>query len=160
MQQPVESSPAPPCAVAAGGRLTHLADLDALAAGDLGVFFFADVRPLMGVAGLLDWHLGGQLSRALSSGALSGMAQEQTLMATDGRLGRRRLFCFGLGIATAWQPGLGAAAAAAAAQAIERAGGKHWAALAPVVPHRAQVEAEFVAAARRCLAATVPILCC
>jgi hypothetical protein len=74
-----------------------LSGLDQLAAESVAVFVFSDVRPLRGVAGFLDWRLCGALSRTLEDGLLVGESGEAMLLPSVGRLGRRRLFVFGLG---------------------------------------------------------------
>lgn len=74
-----------------------LRELDRLRPESIGVFCFADVRPLRGAAAHLDWRVCGALSRRLESGVFKGVAGESLLLATKGRLGRHRLFMFGLG---------------------------------------------------------------
>jgi hypothetical protein len=63
--------------------------------------FFADERPLHGVAGLCDWRLCGRLSRLLMGGRVRGAWGETTLYppVVDGvpRLPFARLVLFGLG---------------------------------------------------------------
>ncbi len=56
-----------------------------------------DERPLTGLAGLLDWRMGGELSRCLQSGLCTGASGEQVLLSTRGRVAPRRLFVFGVG---------------------------------------------------------------
>lgn len=74
-----------------------LGDLDSLRPEAVGIFCFTDVRPLTGVAGFVDWRVCGALSRRLESKEFFGKAGEVLLLATTGRLGRQRLFVFGLG---------------------------------------------------------------
>ncbi len=78
-------------------RTPSLHALDALEAPDLVLGLFEDVRPLPGTAGLVDWRLGGQLSRFIQSGWLDGTEDELALVPTSCRIGARRLFVLGLG---------------------------------------------------------------
>jgi hypothetical protein len=62
--------------------------------------FFSDERPLRGAAGLVDWRLGGRLSRMLQSGRVRGERGEATLYPPPGsprRVPFPRLLLFGLG---------------------------------------------------------------
>jgi hypothetical protein len=74
-----------------------LAGLDGLVADNMGLFVCSDVRPLKGVAGLIDWRLCGALSAAVLNQHFSGDVGENLLMPVLGRFGPRRLFVFGLG---------------------------------------------------------------
>ncbi len=80
-----------------GPEYVDLAGLDGLEAESIGLFVFADVRPLKGVAGLIDWRLCGALSRCLLERAFLGQTDETLLMPVQGRFGPRRLFVVGLG---------------------------------------------------------------
>lgn len=71
--------------------------LDTLEVETLALFLPADRRPLRGAAGIIDWRLCGELSRALISGGLTGKLGERLLMPTHGRVGARRLIVFGAG---------------------------------------------------------------
>lgn len=76
------------------------ADLPAVdATGDLplALFCYADVRPLRGAAGMVDWRLCGAVSATLIDGTFSAEAGEVLLLPTTGRWGQRRVFVFGLG---------------------------------------------------------------
>lgn len=74
-----------------------LGALNRLPGDTLVVFLPQDVRPLRGAAGYLDWRLCGALSQTFVEGTFSGAPREVMLMPTGGRLGRRRVFAFGLG---------------------------------------------------------------
>jgi hypothetical protein len=74
--------------------------LDTLEVETLALFMLADRRPLRGAAGIIDWRLCGELSRALLSGGLTGKLGERLLMPTHGRVGARRLIVFGAGPST------------------------------------------------------------
>lgn len=64
----------------------------------LAVFpFFSDERPLRGAAGLVDWRLGGALSRKLMAGYLEGGFGEQGMVASPGKLRVEGILLFGLG---------------------------------------------------------------
>ena len=65
--------------------------------GDLVLSFFADERPLHGVAGLADWRLYGQITRLITSGHCSGERGESLMMPAGPRLPFSRIFLFGLG---------------------------------------------------------------
>ena len=65
---------------------------------DLGVVpVFSDERPLLGLAGLIDWRGSGCLSAVLRSGFSSSAAGEQMLVPCDRRLPIDRLVLVGLG---------------------------------------------------------------
>lgn len=57
---------------------------------------WSDIRPLRGVAGLLDWRLCGRLSQLLRDGRVSGAPREKLLLVT-GRIPWKRLLVLGLG---------------------------------------------------------------
>jgi leucyl aminopeptidase len=67
----------------------------------LVVPLWADVRPLRGAAGLLDWRLNGRLSRLLREGRLEGTAGEKLLFFTT-RVPWRRVLTIGLGPTTSF----------------------------------------------------------
>lgn len=71
--------------------------LDTLEVETLALFLLTDGRPLRGAAGIVDWRLCGELSRALMSGGLTGQLGERLLMPTNGRIGAKRLLVFGAG---------------------------------------------------------------
>lgn len=58
---------------------------------------FSDERPFKGVAGLLDWRLGGTLSALAKQGFLSGRAGEAVMLPGRPRLPFDKLVLFGLG---------------------------------------------------------------
>lgn len=58
---------------------------------------FADERPLVGLAGLIDWRSSGRLSAVLRSGFFRGAAGEQLLMPGERRWPVDRLVLLGLG---------------------------------------------------------------
>ncbi len=65
---------------------------------DLGVVpVFSDERPLLGLAGLIDWRGSGCLSAVLRSGFSSSEPREQVLVPCDRRLPVDRLVLVGLG---------------------------------------------------------------
>lgn len=96
-------APSPP--IAASNLASSLAILpvdlarwDRDGRGDLlAVFFWQDVRPLRGAAGLLDWRLCGKLSGLIQSGRLTGTEGEQLLLPSGGRLPWRLIMVMGLG---------------------------------------------------------------
>lgn len=65
---------------------------------DLGVVpVFSDERPLLGLAGLIDWRGSGCLSKLVRSGFCRSVAREQVLVPCDRRLPVDRLVLVGLG---------------------------------------------------------------
>jgi hypothetical protein len=65
---------------------------------DLGVVpVFSDERPLLGLAGLIDWRGSGCLSKLVRSGFCSSAVREQVLLPCDRRLPVDRLVLVGLG---------------------------------------------------------------
>ena len=65
---------------------------------DLAVLpVFADERPLVGLAGLVDWRASGRLSRLLLRGHLSGAPGERLLTPGGSALPARRLVLLGAG---------------------------------------------------------------
>jgi len=65
--------------------------------GALALFRFAEMRPLGGVNGLVDWRLLGRLSRLVIDGFLTGAPDESLLFPLGGRLPQDRLLLLGLG---------------------------------------------------------------
>lgn len=56
--------------------------------GDVvAALFFADQRPVLGPAALLDWRLGDPLTQGLVAGACSGRPGENLLVRNNGKLG-------------------------------------------------------------------------
>lgn len=78
------------------GRWDHCPGGDALV-----VPLWADVRPLRGAAGLLDWRLNGRLSQLLREGRLEGVAGEKLLFFTT-RVPWRRILTVGVGPTTSF----------------------------------------------------------
>jgi hypothetical protein len=62
----------------------------------LVVPIWSDIRPLRGVAGLLDWRLCGKLSQMIREGRVSGSAGEKLLLVT-GRVPWPRILGIGAG---------------------------------------------------------------
>ncbi len=56
-----------------------------------------DERPLRGDAGHLDWRLGGEISRLLASGYLSGRRDEAAMIPGGAMLGADRVILIGVG---------------------------------------------------------------
>jgi len=75
-----------------------LARWDQAPAGELlAVGFYADLRPLRGAAGLVDWRFDGRISSLIVGGNLSGAEGEQLLMPNHRRLPWRWTLALGLG---------------------------------------------------------------
>lgn len=136
---------------------TDLHGLDALAHEALGLFCWADIRPLGGVAGYLDWRLCGALSRVLEKGTFSGAMHESLLFRAPSRLGDKRLFVFGLGPFA----GGNAAVEAVVTQAytsMRAAGVDNVVLAAPKSTRHPEAEAAFVEAADRALPGPVALI--
>ncbi len=58
---------------------------------------FEDVRPLRGVAGLLDWRLNGFISRLILEGRFRGEFEEVLLMPSGGRVKAEQIILLGVG---------------------------------------------------------------
>lgn len=95
-------------------KSADLAGLDAVDFESIGLFCWADVRPLVGVAGYIDWRLCGALSRTLLNQQFVGQLHESMLMPVQSRLSFKRIFVFGLGASADYSTAL-------AKQAIKRA---------------------------------------
>ncbi|MBW2279060.1 MAG: hypothetical protein JRF63_16355 [Deltaproteobacteria bacterium] len=65
--------------------------------GALGLFRFAELAPLTGVNGLVDWRILGQLSRLVIDGFVTGEPDESLLFPLAGRLPHNNLLLLGLG---------------------------------------------------------------
>lgn len=72
--------------------------LDALDGEDLIAFAREDERPLLGLAGLVDWRACGKVTRMVKDGAFSGAAGEALIAFPAGSLRIRRLFLMGAGM--------------------------------------------------------------
>jgi hypothetical protein len=125
-----------------------LGGLDALPAEAVALFVFEDVRPLRGVAGYLDWRLCGALSQVLLDGTFTGGEGEALLLPATGRLGRRRLFVFGLGPVIACGADVLGRVCRRAHEVMQRAGVSA-AVLAAPQTHAGDFESAFVAAAQK-----------
>jgi hypothetical protein len=76
----------------------ELRRLDGLAPGGLlGLFRFAELRPLAGVNGLVDWRLLGHLSKTVIDGFAESAADESLLLPLGERLPHDHLLLLGLG---------------------------------------------------------------
>lgn len=63
----------------------------------LAAFLFADQRPLVGAAGLLDWRLDGEVTRMLQAGRISGSRGEQLVLRAGGKLKTQWVLLVGAG---------------------------------------------------------------
>lgn len=71
--------------------------LDTLKSEAMALPMFSDERPLRGALGLVDWRLGGQISRLILRGRVTGAAAEKVLVPARPKLPFDKLFLFGLG---------------------------------------------------------------
>lgn len=63
----------------------------------VGAFFFSDQRPLEGAAGLLDWRLGGALTRQLQQGLVAGRFGELVALRSNGKVAADWVMFLGAG---------------------------------------------------------------
>jgi len=97
-------------------------DIKKLETEALIVSFFADVRPLKGLAGELDWLLCGSLSDLLLHQKLEGSLGEVALFTSRGKIPAQKIFLVGLGSQAALSPSTLRKAARAAASTAWTAG--------------------------------------
>jgi hypothetical protein len=100
-----------------------LANLDALDVDSVVCGVCADVRPLAGLLGMIDWRLCGRISRYLQEGTVRGDDGEKVLLPSLGRIPSPRIFLYGWGPSTSLlqQP---SARVAAMIEMVEKAGGR------------------------------------
>lgn len=67
---------------------------------------WSDVRPVRGLAGLLDWRLGGRLSALLESRFVTGEAGEALLLPGRPHVPMEKLLVVGLGMRTEFAEGV------------------------------------------------------
>lgn len=79
-------------------------ELDGIHSDALCLFLFEDVRPLKGIAGLVDWRLGAFLSGRIESGWISCAAGERFILPAGPKLPVTRIFGFGLGPVSGFDP--------------------------------------------------------
>jgi hypothetical protein len=92
---------------------------------------FKDDRPLRGAAGLVDWRLGGRLSRLIKGDKASAEAGETMLLPPGRRLRFSKLLWFGLGDAKGYSDERFKHDLAWILDVVARAGVKDWALQAP-----------------------------
>lgn len=83
-----------------------LESLDEIHSDSLCLFLFEDVRPLKGLAGLVDWRLGAYLSRQLEGGWLTGKSGERFIVPARHKLQVNKVFGFGLGPSSTFEPSM------------------------------------------------------
>lgn len=112
---------------------------------DLGVLpIFADERPLQGLAGLVDWRMGGSLSMLLRAGFCTGAAGEAVLLPGRRTLPVERLVLLGLGPSRAFDRAAAEAAGERLVAVVEGLRpGDVLVAMPGRAPERAVVEAVF-----------------
>jgi hypothetical protein len=134
---------------------TNLHKLNELKGESIGLFCFADERPLAGVAGCIDWRICGQLSRVLQNEFFSAETSEMLMLPVSGRFGTRRLFLFGLGAADAWNAKQCAKVLKHAALVMRKAGVDDLVLAAPARFGAPEVETQFAEIACRELGNTL-----
>lgn len=80
----------------------ELRSLDRLAGELVVASMFAEERPPRGIAGLLDWRLGGRLSRLCAEGYVEGSDGETLLVPGRPRVGFEKIVVIGLGARAAF----------------------------------------------------------
>lgn len=80
----------------------ELRSLDAAPADAIACGLYEDARPMRGVAGLLDWRLGGRLSALLDARYLTGKSGEVMLVPGTTKLPFAKVLLFGLGVRAAF----------------------------------------------------------
>lgn len=83
-----------------------LESLDGLNSDALCLFLFEDVRPLRGLSGLVDWRLGAAISGHLETGWLTGASGERFILPAHHKLPVNKIFGFGLGPSSSFEPAL------------------------------------------------------
>jgi hypothetical protein len=96
--------------------------LDEVHSDSLCLFLFEDVRPLAGLAGLVDWRLGAYISRHLEKGWLTGGSGERFIIPARHKLQVNKVFGFGLGPVESFDPALQHALVLDAFRVLARAG--------------------------------------
>ena len=80
--------------------------LDGITADVIACAIWEDRRPMMGLAGLLDWRLAGRLSRLAKEGFASGARGEAVLVPGRPRLPFEKILLLGLGARSAFGDGV------------------------------------------------------
>ncbi|MFC1611875.1 M17 family peptidase N-terminal domain-containing protein [Myxococcota bacterium] len=135
-----------------------LAGLDSQRPEAVAVFCFSDVRPLAGGAGYLDWRVCGAISRRIESGAFGARQGEIILLPTQGRLGRQRLFVFGLGALATCDGPILKRVCRDALEVMRRAGAEKPVFVAPAAHDDSEIEGRFVRALSEELPREVAVL--
>ncbi len=105
---------------------------------------FEDERPLQGLAGLVDWRMGGQLSTLLRDGFFVGASTDVVLMPGRRTLPMQRLVLVGLGPSAEFDQAAAEATGERLVELVERLGPRDVLVAMPGrVPERATVEAVF-----------------
>ncbi len=74
-----------------------LETLDKLEVEALAVGISTDLKPPLGILGLLDWRLCGSISELIRQGTITGQDDESVLISTYGRIKAPCVFLFGWG---------------------------------------------------------------
>jgi hypothetical protein len=105
---------------------------------------FEDERPLQGLAGLVDWRMGGHLSALIRTGLCTGSMGEQVLLPGRRTLPMERLVLLGLGASDAFDRARAEAVGEGLVILVERLAPRDVLVAMPGrVPDRAMVEAVF-----------------
>lgn len=83
-----------------------LRDIDAASAEVIACTIWEDQRPMLGLAGLLDWRLAGRLSELARSGFLRGTRGEVLMVPGRPRLPFEKVLLFGLGAHATFDDGV------------------------------------------------------
>lgn len=83
-----------------------LESLDELSSDSISLFLFDDVRPLRGLAGLVDWRLGAAISRQIEAGWITRKPGERFILPAHNKLPVNKVVGFGLGPTSSFNPSL------------------------------------------------------
>lgn len=99
----------------------ELKQIDALRCEALALPLFSDERPLRGALGLVDWRMCGFVSGLRTGGKVLGHALETVLIPARPKLSMDKLFLFGLGPQSEFDPARVRAAMGHMLDTLERA---------------------------------------
>lgn len=80
-------------------------DIDRIETEVVVLPFFSDERPLKGAAGLVDWRMGGKISKLINQGRISGEKGESTLLLPEYRISADKILMAGLGDSSRFNEG-------------------------------------------------------
>ena len=139
-------------------QIKNVVELDQIACATLGVFCFTNQRPLQGVPALLDWRLGGRISKRLKSELFVGAEADHLLLWDPCYRNGCKVFLFGLGEIERFQPPQIKDACAHAVQVMTDAGVSDIVFLAPKLYADTKLEKKFIKAINKSFRDTVNVV--